>query len=260
MVSALDSRVRCPADTRMAAAKHALRYQKGSKRYKLILRHGNNDQLWALVDANWRRNSDTDRQSRSVVIIEYGNAPIFITRCIRKSVSLNATEAEHRLLSDAARNIVWFRNLPNKLEIEQTCMPNYHDNVGLLECVKWRTAKHLLRRKHVDTRHNFVSDMAETENIDLVKTPTANMVANYLTKTLTPRISKLRSRGQGDSVKINFLSRDFVCWPRWYTCIRYTLDKSKLSRLAGLHINARSCVELYAFSIQMWSMKVGRWR
>lgn len=39
-------------------------------------------------------------------------------------------------LSDAARNIEWFRNVLNELQTEQTCRPIHLDNVGAIQSVK----------------------------------------------------------------------------------------------------------------------------
>lgn len=65
---------------------------------------------------------------------------------------------------DAARNIVWLRNVLIEMEIKQTCAPIHQNNVRAMELVREGPAKHISPRNHVDTRNNFVMDLAEARN------------------------------------------------------------------------------------------------
>lgn len=118
MASALNSQFENATSTQSAAATRALRYLKGTERYRLILRLGQSDQLRAHLDESRGGESGTSGSSQSGVIIKYWNASIFITSCLQKPVFLGTPKAEYTALLEAERDIVWFRNAPNELLTE----------------------------------------------------------------------------------------------------------------------------------------------
>lgn len=98
----------------------------------------------------------TKRRSRNSIIIKNGRVPIYIISALQKSVALGSTEAEYILLSEAARAIVWLRDLFEKLGVQREHTSVFEDNVGAIGCAKGRLPKNFVKRKHVVLRYNFV--------------------------------------------------------------------------------------------------------
>ncbi|KXJ68183.1 hypothetical protein RP20_CCG005208 [Aedes albopictus] len=68
-------------------------------------------------------------------------------------------------------------------EDNQSCIKMLDENAGLK------------RSKHVDTKYHFVKDLAESRNINVTYCPSADMLADILTKPLNRvKLENIRER------------------------------------------------------------------
>lgn len=163
-----------------------MRYLNGSKENKLILKPGEDNQLSASIDSNWGSKPSEGSRSRNGIIIRYGNALIYATSSLQECVSISSTEAEYVALSEGCKVIAWLRQVLSEFNIVQDGTKVFQDNKGAIDWVNGGPAKHFSRRKHVDIRYHYVTEMVYNGQIEVVKTPTARMDADFLTKPLGP--------------------------------------------------------------------------
>lgn len=81
----------------------------------------------------WEAEESTRRRSQSCILIKYGNAPIFATGCLQKSVALSSTETEYLALSNAGRSLVLLWNVLNEMANTQKCTLIQQDNTGAID-------------------------------------------------------------------------------------------------------------------------------
>ena len=86
-------------------------------------------------------------------------------------------------LSICARDVIWSRNLMNQLGFAQENPTRiYEDNASCIKIAESR--KQLPGTKHVAIRYHFIRYQIESGTIILQQTPTADMIADTLTKAL----------------------------------------------------------------------------
>ena len=96
------------------AAKKILRYLSGTMDYGTFFLDNNNTEYHTYADADWGRDVDS-RRSTSGILHKLGDSCIFWSSKLQPTVSLSSTEAEYRVLSDAAKDIIYFRRILTKL-------------------------------------------------------------------------------------------------------------------------------------------------
>lgn len=105
--------------THVAAAKHLLRYLKGSLDYGITL--GGNDANYpairALSDSDWGMGDD--RKSISGFVVLVGSSPISWSSKQQGVVALSSCEAEYLSVTHCTREVLWFRNLYGELGYPQ---------------------------------------------------------------------------------------------------------------------------------------------
>jgi hypothetical protein len=100
----------------MTAAKHILRYLKGTIDYGILFLLDNLGNLITYVDADYARDRDTWR-STGDIIYKLGEAPIAAASKLQPTVSRSIVEAKYRVTSDIASNIKYLRQLMQDLSI-----------------------------------------------------------------------------------------------------------------------------------------------
>ena len=99
------------------------------------------------------------------------------------TVALSTTEGEYMAMSDAAKEALWLKVIVSDLGIKNGSVKLHYDNMGA-GCLS--QGEGLPRRtKHIDVRHHFIRDCISSGKINISHTPTADMVADVLTKPLS---------------------------------------------------------------------------
>ena len=114
---------------------------------------------------------------------------------------MSSTEAEYIALCGAAQETVWLRNLSKDVGFKQS-EPTvlFEDNQGAIALS--RNPKDHPRTKHIDIKYHYIRETIENKQVQLLYCPTADMVADTLTKGL-PKYSFEKCREAMGVVKIS---------------------------------------------------------
>ena len=181
-VSTLSRYMAKPGPEHITAAKQVLRYLKGSINLELTFR-GDLRSLIGYTDADWAGDIDT-RRSTSGYLFNIGSGSISWSSKRQPTVSLSSCEAEYQGQTQATKEAMWLRRLLNELvdQGEPNATIIYRDNQGALALAKNPTQHG--RTKHIDIQHHFVREKQAAGKVDLRYVPTAEQLADGLTKAL----------------------------------------------------------------------------
>lgn len=108
---ALGSFVADPSKSHIKAAKRLLRYLGVTKEFVFMMRVGGEHQITVCGEENRGGESGSYRRSRTSIVMCYRNAPISISCCNQKDVSLSLSEAKNMPLSQACNIIAWLKQV-----------------------------------------------------------------------------------------------------------------------------------------------------
>jgi hypothetical protein len=171
-----------PRQTHWIAAKHVLRYLRGTVGYGLRYASSVDMRLQGYADADWA-GSAVDRKSTSGCCFTLGSA--MVSWCSRKqsSVALSTAEAEYIALSVAVREAVWLRKLLTDLfdhEMDSTII--HCDNQS---CVKLSENPVFHdKSKHIEIKYHYIRDMVQRKAVHVQYLPTHEQIADIFTKPL----------------------------------------------------------------------------
>ena len=166
------------------AAKHLLRYIKGTRDLKLQYQ-GNEDKsllVHAFADADYGGDLETRRSTTGYVFMAFGG-PIAWKSRRQPTVALSTTEAEYMATSDATRQAMWIRQILQDLDFDQKQpLVIYNDNTGSVALS--RNPVHHDRTKHIAIRHHFIREQVELGTVEILHIPSGENIADILTKPL----------------------------------------------------------------------------
>lgn len=94
-----------------------LRYLPGTINIGITLRLGSSKQKQDYFGTNWGGEYKVERRSQTGILLIYGNAPIYATNKLQKSVPFSSTETTYRAISDPYKLIAWIRKLLEEINI-----------------------------------------------------------------------------------------------------------------------------------------------
>ena len=182
-VTILSQHNKAPTTADWSEAKRVARYLHGTKDAELRLgKKGSAPTLVGYADADWAENR-FDRKSNSGYVFRQFGSPISWACRKQSCVSLSSTEAEYIALAEASQEGIWIRRLLEDFEEKlQKKTVIYEDNQSCLKLIKQKCFNH--RMKHIDTKFHFVKDLKEQQQMEYKYCPTAQMIADMLTKPL----------------------------------------------------------------------------
>jgi hypothetical protein len=153
----------------------ALRYAGGTSR----------DQLHGFADSSW--GDQEDRHSTLGFVFILANTAISWSSRKQKTIAQSTTEAEYMSVCEASNQAAWYTPFLEELGYKVSSpIPLHCDNEGAVDLalnpVTGRCSK------HIAIKHHAIREYVEAKVIDLVRTPTGEMLADGLTKSL-PRAS-----------------------------------------------------------------------
>ena len=201
VVGQLSRHVSQPHQHQLDAAKHTLRYLKGTSALGLLF--GRSDfstihehSLIAYSDSNWGGATSSDgRNSTTGAIIKYnGNVISWISKK-QDTVALSSTEAEYMAMSVTAQEMLWYRSW-----FKEIFNFDLHGNM-IIRCDN-QSAKALASRncyrartKHIDIKYHHIRNHVYNNTILLEWVSTEVQEADLLTKQLsTIRFNLLRDK------------------------------------------------------------------
>ena len=185
--SAVSRYAQNPSSQHIEAAKTILRYLSGTRQKGITYGgHGGNLNIVGYSDADWAGDK-VDRKSTSGFIFMMNNGPISWCSKKQTSVALSSTEAEYMALTLAAKEATWLRLLLTELGLLDE--GNQHAKIALRgdnqSAIALGSNPILHQRtKHIDIQHHYIRDEVEARRIELKYVPTAEMIADGLTKPL----------------------------------------------------------------------------
>ena len=168
------------------AVKHLFRYLKGTMDLKLTYSPSSSGELFTtFTDADHAGNPDNGR-STSGYIVTMGTGAISWASKLQTIVALSTTEAEFVAACTAGQEIVWLRTLLSELGFPPASLSTLlADNQSAIQVAK--NPEHHGRMKHLDLRFFWLRDQVQEGVMAIKYIPTAEMVADMLTKAL-PRV------------------------------------------------------------------------
>ena len=161
--------------------KRILAYFRHTKQLGIVLRPGIDARINVYIDASFAIHSDG--KSHTGVVVNYGSGPIYASSKKQSIVTKSSTEAELVGCSDAA-GIMELVTSSLVETGERAEVPVVHqDNQSTIRLIRNGRATSL-NSKHIKVRYFFLKEKCDKNEIQLVYTPTGEMIADILTKPL----------------------------------------------------------------------------
>lgn len=182
------------------ALKNLMRYLKSTSKQKLRFgpRISQDENFCVYTDADWASDK-VDRKSISGGVGMFYGGPYSWASKKQSSVSTSSAESEYISQAMYTKQGQWtaqiFRDMlfPKYISSNQKTVQMFGDNQGALALVR---NPHLHERsKHIDVCYHFIRDLAEKKRLRIDYIPTAEMVADGMTKPLS-RIAYQRFKDQ----------------------------------------------------------------
>ena len=143
------------------------------------------DGLVGFADSSW--GDQEDRHSTSGFVFLLANAAISWSSQKQKTIAQSTTEAEYMSLCEASNQAMWYRTYLKELGYEVSSpIPLHCDNKGAVDLAQNPITGRC--SKHITIKHHAIREYVEKQAVELVHTPTGEMLADGLTKSL-PRAS-----------------------------------------------------------------------
>jgi len=170
-----------PSPHHIRLAKYVFRYLKGTSDLKLVYDGARGNGLYGYSDTSWGDNPD-DRHSTAGYVFLLADAAISWCSRKQKTAAQSSTEAEYVGLAEGGNQCMWYRMFLEELGYDvQDPIPLHCDNHGSaklsLNPVTGRKSKHIPIKYHV------IRDYIENDQVDLLRIPTEEMLADGLTKS-----------------------------------------------------------------------------
>lgn len=155
-------------EAQMHIAKRALRYLRGKRSRRDVVKPGRHIQFCAYVSVSWSNESGQNGRRQSGVLFNYDDLVLHSASHLQQFVSFSWTEAERIARADEERKMIWLRRVLQEFCIEQTFPKVFQGSYG---SIKWATripAKQVNNRWNIDTRHNYSAQFTSNVAIDIV--------------------------------------------------------------------------------------------
>ena len=171
-----------PAEVHMTAAKHVLRYLRGTPDLPITYRKGQL-RLVSYTDASFGANPD-NRKSTTGYLFFLGGAPISFGSKTQSLTAQSTVESELQAFSYGAREAVYLSNFLTESGLKDSSqVPIRSDSTGALSVAG--NSMFSARTKHIALRYFFVRELVKKNKITLHYTPTKQMLADIATKHLS---------------------------------------------------------------------------
>ena len=171
-----------PRDSHLAIIKRILRYVRGTSTHGLLLPISRSTEIIAYSDADWAGCPDT-RRSTSGYCVYLGDTLVSWSSKRQAIVSRSSAEAEYRAVANAVADCVWLRQLLHELggsPPKATIV--FCDNISAVYMST--NPVHHRRTKHIELDIHFVREKVALGDFRIVHVPTAQQLADIMTKGL----------------------------------------------------------------------------
>lgn len=163
------------------------RYLKRTINYALLFDGTCSTKLTAYADADWGGDTQGSKSTSGYMFFLFG-APISWRSSLQATVALSTTEAEYIALTDCMKEAIWISELLAELDI-RTEVPELYANPDLFDdnksaIVLCQDPVFHPRTKHIRIRFHFIREEILNKTAVLRYIPSADNVADILTKGL----------------------------------------------------------------------------
>jgi hypothetical protein len=180
-ISQLSQFLQDPMKTHMKAARHILRYLKGTRHFCITYGGAEQFRIIGFSDANWGGDKN-DRKSTTGYVFMINNGAVSWVSHKQSTVAVSTIKAEYMTLSDASREAIARSQLYQELSLKLPTPTILSDNNGALDVTEDST--NYQRVKHIDIRYHFVRHALHSNQIAIDHIPSAENPADILTKAL----------------------------------------------------------------------------
>jgi hypothetical protein len=188
-VSTLAQHTKNPGPDHWQALKRIFLYLRSTMDYCIIFggTDTDNNNLSGYTDASFAEDPATRRSTGAYVFMLNGG-PVSWTSKRQATVALSTTEAEYMALCQATREAAWLRQLLTELGFCQSKEPIkiHADNQSAIALGK--NPEFRKRSKHIDVQYHYVRQEIEDNRVTVPYLPTGQMIADGLTKALSPEL------------------------------------------------------------------------
>ena len=180
-VSFLTTRVQAPDEDDWNKLQRVLRYLNGTQDLGICLRADCPTNVTAHIDASY--GVHIDGKSHSGMFGSQGSGPILAKSSKQKIVTKSSTDAELVALSDLASLVIWSRDFLLAQGEPAGPATVSQDNQSTMALAA-RGASVSERTRHINIRHYWMKDRVDSGDIQIMYTPTEDMIADIFTKPL----------------------------------------------------------------------------
>jgi histone deacetylase 1/2 len=182
-VNKLSQYMSLPTTDHWQGIKRILRYLHGTTNLCLHIKPSTDLDITGFSDADWATSVD-DRKSMAGQCVFLGETLVSWTSRKQRVVSRSSTESEYRALADLAAEVAWIRSLLEELKLPILRKPVlWCDNLSA-KALASNPVMHA-RSKHIEIDVHYIRDQVLQNKITISYVPTADQIADCLTKPLT---------------------------------------------------------------------------
>ncbi|CAK1594594.1 unnamed protein product [Parnassius mnemosyne] len=168
-----------PSKDHVNAVKRIIRYLLKTK--DVCITYNCNKELVGFSDSDFASDIDS-RKSNTGYIFMMNGGPVSWASRKQNTVALSTTESEYMAASEAAKEILWLRQLLIDIDEPQLVITLCIDNQSAIKLI--HNPIYHKRTKHIDIRYNFIREKVEQNVINVQYVKSSNQLADFLTKAL----------------------------------------------------------------------------
>lgn len=186
VVGVLSRFVAKPSNEHWAVAKRVLRYLRGTT--DLGITYGpTSTSLEGFSDSDLGGDPDRRRSTSGSMFLLHGGAVLW-TSALQRTVAASTCEAEYIAATQATKNALWLRKLlaglSGRSALVPICVPIRGDNSAALALLNEPGSGSRAASKYIDLGYHFARDRVERGEVSFSYIPTADMLADAMTKAL----------------------------------------------------------------------------
>ena len=186
-----------PTDLHVNAAKHVLKYIKGTIDHCITYHCRNSQQqpvLAGWVDSDWGGDIET-RKSTTGLVVQLCNGPVAFSSMLQQTIALSSAVAEYIAACSIAERVVFLRQLLEFLDTIQTKPTNLNEDNQA--CIKIATNPMTTKRtRHLEIRYHYVREQVQRGVIAFTWVKSEDQIADVLTKADISNAQRMRLNDQ----------------------------------------------------------------